>query len=104
MAVYKETPHRSILKTISWRIVATLTTSIIILSLTKRWDFALLGGGIEAVAKLILYYLHERTWNCVNFGKKKHPLSSLPVTKALEEEDMEVIKNKLRDLGYINET
>jgi hypothetical protein len=30
-------------------------------------------------------------------------LSSLPVNKPLEEKDMEEIKQKLKDLGYISE-
>ena len=35
-------------------------------------------------------------------GKMEHPLSSLPVSKPLGEKDMEIIENKLRDLGYID--
>jgi hypothetical protein len=58
---------------------------------------------VEAVAKIFCYYIHERLWSFVGFGKKKHPLSSLPVNRPLEQKDMQEIKNKLRDLGYISE-
>jgi hypothetical protein len=55
------------------------------------------------VAKLILYYLHERVWGSLGFGRREHPLSSLPVEKALDEKDMRIIKDKLKDSGYIGE-
>ncbi|MHC4705277.1 MAG: DUF2061 domain-containing protein, partial [Planctomycetota bacterium] len=60
-------------------------------------------GAVEVVLKLILYYLHERMWGHWRVGRKEHPLASLPVEKALEDKDMQMIKEKLKDLGYISE-
>lgn len=51
-----------LLKTISWRVVATLTTIIIAWMVTHRLDVGLIVGGFEAVAKMFLYYAHERAW------------------------------------------
>lgn len=68
--MFRETPIRSIVKTISWRVIATLTTSIIVWSLTHKLDFALFVGGLDTGAKLILYFAHERIWDRVHLGKK----------------------------------
>jgi adenylylsulfate kinase len=103
MTTYKDAHHRSILKAISWRVWATITTIIIFFALTGKLALAMGAGAIEVVVKLILYYFHERLWGLLGIGRKEHPLSSLPVRKALDEEDLETIKNKLKELGYIGE-
>ena len=36
----------------------------------KAISFALSIGGIELVTKMMLYVVHERLWNKVNWGKK----------------------------------
>ena len=109
MAKYKDTHARSITKAVSWRIAATTTTVVIVFFLTcnlemsQRIKLSTCAGMLDIIAKLILYYLHERVWGAIGFGKKTHPLSSLPVNKPLEEEDLEIIKSKLKDLGYLDE-
>ena len=99
----KDAHHRSILKAISWRICATITTMIIFYVLTGRLALALGAGGIEVVVKMFLYYVHERAWGRIKIGRKLHPLSELQIDKPLTEEDMEIVKQKLKDLGYISE-
>ena len=37
--------------------------------LTGQWRLALLAGGIEAGFKVVTYYLHERIWDCIQFGR-----------------------------------
>ncbi len=56
---------RSLAKALSWRIVATLTTSIIAYIVTGSLDTAVLIGGVEFVLKFVIYYLHERAWQVV---------------------------------------
>ena len=99
----KDTHHRSILKALSWRLWATITTTIIVFVLTGKIALALGAAGIEVITKLILYYFHERIWSCVGVGKNKHPLSSLNIKEPLGEQDIKIIKNKLKSLGYISE-
>lgn len=60
-----ESHVRSVTKAVTWRILATMTTAIIVLSLTGRLKTALLVGGVEVFVKLIVYYLHERLWDLV---------------------------------------
>lgn len=53
---------RHILKTISWRIVGTLDTMILSAIITGSIELGLAIGGVEVITKMVLYYLHERTW------------------------------------------
>ncbi len=69
--MYIEKKRRSVLKTISWRILATLTTAALVLFFVGEIKIALAVGGIEVVIKMILYFLHERWWNTIKFGKKE---------------------------------
>jgi len=53
---------RSLLKTISWRIIGTLDTMILSWIITGSWKFGLAIGGVEVITKMVLYYFHERAW------------------------------------------
>lgn len=55
-------PLKSIMKSISWRIVGTLDTMIISYFITGRISVALSIGSVEVLTKTILYYFHERLW------------------------------------------
>ncbi len=55
-------PIKSILKSISWRIVGTLDTMIISYIITGKVTVALSIGSVEILTKTILYYFHERLW------------------------------------------
>ncbi|MFK5981639.1 MAG: DUF2061 domain-containing protein [Flavobacteriaceae bacterium] len=64
----KEESHlRSILKGISWRVIATTDTILIVLLVTCSFGNCSIGsaieiGLIEFIVKLGIYYLHERIW------------------------------------------
>lgn len=64
-----EKPIRSMAKAISWRIVATLTTILLVFIYTG--DLVISGsvGVLELVLKIIIYYVHERIWNLLGFGR-----------------------------------
>jgi len=66
-----ETPLRSMVKSISWRVVATVTTMSIVYLFSGDAVFALSVGGVEIVAKLIIFFLHDRAWNLTAWGIKK---------------------------------
>ena len=61
---------RSIFKAITWRILATIITVALIYLFTKNIALTLSVGAFDIIIKLIVYYLHERAWNRVNWGKK----------------------------------
>ncbi len=54
--------RRHILKTFTWRIIATLTTTGIAWMVTGDPMIGLKVGGIEFVLKMVLYYFHEKIW------------------------------------------
>jgi len=64
----KESHTRTILKTISWRIIATTTTVTIAYFIFGDISNALKVGGIEFFAKMVIYYLHERAWQAAPRG------------------------------------
>lgn len=61
---------RSIAKSVSWRLFSFILTIIIIYIYTKNIRQAIgVGAGIDIV-KMFLYYMHERLWNRLKFGRK----------------------------------
>ena len=69
--MYKDTNSRSVVKGISWRFVATTTTIIIVYVFFGRLDLAIAAGALETIAKVGLYWAHERAWFKVKWGRKK---------------------------------
>jgi len=63
-----ESRTRSLLKGVTWRILATLTTVIIAWFITDDVAAALQIGFIEVLAKIAIYYVHERAWARVKLG------------------------------------
>ena len=51
-----------LLKTITWRIIGTLDTTVLSWFITGSWKMGVTIGGIEVVTKMVLYYVHERAW------------------------------------------
>ncbi|GAB5566141.1 MAG: hypothetical protein Wins2KO_32040 [Winogradskyella sp.] len=64
----KKSSHiRSVLKGISWRIIATTDTVLVVLLVTCltgecSLESALKIGASEFIVKLLIYYAHERLW------------------------------------------
>ena len=67
---FHESRLRSVVKTVSWRFWATLTTAVLVFIFTGRWKVAVAIGGVEVVAKVVLYFLHERMWDHIDWGRK----------------------------------
>jgi uncharacterized membrane protein len=65
-----DTHSRSFAKAISWRITGTIDTMLISLIVTQSVKFAATIGLTEVVTKSLLYYLHERAWLRVPFGRR----------------------------------
>ena len=62
-----DTQKRTIVKTITWRILASLTTFIIAWILTGDLLIGASIGSLEAIAKIFLYYFHERIWTNLSY-------------------------------------
>jgi adenylylsulfate kinase len=68
--MFRETHSRSLAKALSWRIVASLATVILVFAFTRRLALSVTVGGVEFVAKIGLFWLHERAWDHVPFGRR----------------------------------
>ena len=67
---------KSVLKAISWRIIATSITMFLAYSLTGRLDL-MTGIGIgDIILKMVFYFLHEKAWNKMYFHKLASFLSN----------------------------
>jgi uncharacterized membrane protein len=63
----KERKRRSLLKAISWRIIAVLITFFVSLIITGRLIIAVEIGFLDSFIKIFSYYFHERAWNKSKF-------------------------------------
>lgn len=66
-----ETHGRSLIKAITFRIVATAITILLVLAFTGNAVIGLTVGSLEFLVKTIVYYFHERVWNMLQYGKKE---------------------------------
>lgn len=66
-----EQKRRSIVKAITWRITGTLDTFFLAWIITGEPGIAITLSTVEVITKMVLYYLHERTWTRISFGKIK---------------------------------
>ena len=71
-----ETNLRSFVKAISWRVVATLVTTIVVWILTGKFSLAIFAGLADGLAKIGLYWAHERGWQYIQWGRRMPPTSS----------------------------
>lgn len=67
----EEKPYRSFVKALSWRATGTADTILISFLITGEAKMAFSIGFIELFTKIFLYYVHERIWNKLSFGRVK---------------------------------
>jgi uncharacterized membrane protein len=61
--------YRSLVKAVSWRLTGSLDTLIITFLITGKLRWALTVSGVELFTKIGLYYVHERIWENLSFGR-----------------------------------
>jgi uncharacterized membrane protein len=59
----KDSPYRSLVKAISWRVVGTIDTFIISWVISGTLMVATGIAFTEIMTKIALYWVHERVWN-----------------------------------------
>lgn len=64
----REPRFRSLIKAVTYRITGTLTTGLIVFAVSGDMTLAFAVGFVEPVAKVVIYYLHERAWQLVPHG------------------------------------
>ncbi|MFQ5601710.1 MAG: DUF2061 domain-containing protein [bacterium] len=92
---------RAVGKAISYRGLGSLLTVVVIYIFTGKLTLSIGAGIVEGISKMLFFYLHERLWEKISWGKEKHPLSGIPVTRELEPEDKILLEERLKELGYL---
>ena len=76
----KETTTRSLAKTLTWRVIASVTTlsiGLVVTTVAKSMVIAV----AEFFTKPVIYFIHERIWEQVEWGKDtESPLRSVVKT------------------------
>ena len=67
--IYTVSRKRSLIKSITWRTVASLDTFFIAWLVTGEYSWAGTIALLEILTKTFLYYFHERGWNYIFWGK-----------------------------------
>ena len=67
-----ETHARSVLKAVSWRTLGTVDTFFISWFMTGKVQIAGSIAALEVGTKIAWYYLHERVWAAIAWGRRHH--------------------------------
>jgi adenylylsulfate kinase len=63
------TKSRSLAKSLTWRVIAVVSTLLIGYAMTGSWAFAVSLTIVSNVINFVLYYIHERVWLGVRWGR-----------------------------------
>ncbi len=66
---YHDKHSRSIVKAISYRVLSLTVDSIFVYAFTKKIDLTLAIVIVTNTYSTFLYYMHERAWNIIHYGR-----------------------------------
>ena len=64
-----ETRARSIAKAVSYRILGSAVTGLIVYILTGKPTLSVGASVLDVVLKIGAYFVHERIWNHISYGR-----------------------------------
>jgi len=68
-----ESHARSIAKAVSYRALGSICTAMIFYALSRDFTLSLGAGALDTIVKIGLYFVHERIWNHISYGRTKPP-------------------------------
>jgi adenylylsulfate kinase len=68
-----ETNSRSIAKAVSYRLLGSACTGLIFFVLTGKMTLSIGAGFLDMIVKVAAYFVHERIWNHIDYGRSKPP-------------------------------
>ncbi len=68
-----ESHARSIAKAVTYRVFGSASTALLVFFFTRSAGASLGAGLADSVVKIVLYFVHERIWDFVTFGRPKPP-------------------------------
>lgn len=73
LTVRMDSHSRSVAKAVSYRVFGSISTAALFFVMSGDWKLSAGAGVADSIVKLGLYFLHERVWNHINFGRPKPP-------------------------------
>lgn len=67
--IFHESPNRSVVKALSFRFIIFCVDAVLVYGLTRRVDVTAGIVGATSIIHTIIYFLHERSWNEIHWGK-----------------------------------
>jgi uncharacterized membrane protein len=64
---------RSLAKAISYRVLGSTGTTLVVFYFSGNMTVSLSAGALDMLLKVSLYFVHERLWNHIPFGRTKPP-------------------------------
>jgi len=68
-----ETKSRSLAKAISYRALGSFSTAALVFLFTGSWKMSVSAAALDSIIKICLYFLHERLWNHIYYGRPRAP-------------------------------
>jgi uncharacterized membrane protein len=68
-----ESTSRSLAKAVSYRVLGSTGTALVVLILSGNLKISLGVGAVDMLLKVALYFVHERLWNHIPYGRPKRP-------------------------------
>lgn len=65
----QDSPYRSLLKGLTWRAIATVSTMVVVYLMTGNLGLMATVGLSDVTFKMVFYYMHERLWGRVRWGR-----------------------------------
>ena len=95
-----DSKSRSLAKAVSWRLVAFIVLGTISYLFTGNWQETAFITVVYNVVQIFIYFVHERVWESLHWGRKRD-VSHLPPAGTLSVDEVATIREKLRQLGYL---
>ena len=79
----KDKAKRSLLKTITWRLTGSGSTFLIAWLVTGNISISSTILGIHFLTNTALYFVHERVWNHIHWGKKQTSMNGVLIRESI---------------------
>ena len=97
-----ETKLRSFIKAITYRTLGSLTTAAVAWIITRKGTVAISIGLLDVTVKICAYFIHERLWDHIKFGRiEKSVFTQIAKPANSNLPDEELLPKKLGRLGPV---
>ena len=68
-----ESNARSLAKAVSYRVLGSMGTTLVVFFFSGNMTLSVGVGALDMLLKIGLYFVHERIWNYIPYGRPKRP-------------------------------